>query len=470
MSQAQLLPLEVTRALADCAMAARFNFGEDTAMVAVQHMLLQTVDLFKTAGDLGLKPQNVFALGKVYSNSFPVIAALRDVGVTVVDSTPAEPGEFSSYFQRDINRLWNAAAESLVQRRIKRVLVLDDAGVCIINVPPNVSHHYDVCGVEQTSSGIFLFEDKPPPCPVISWARAAVKLEIGGPIFSQSFLHKFKTQFLRGGSLPGKQIGIIGLGSIGRGVARLAIREGAHVRFYDPDPNSNIPVHLHDPAARVNSLEELMTVSHYVVGCSGRNPFKGKWPMKHKPGLKLLSASGGDQEFGPIIRDLRTRPDFKVDPDTWDITSEHGPSGILHIAYMGYPYNFVSRAPEAVPGPIVQIETGGLLAALIQASLYLEHFEQDKRVHRVSSGAQHFVYERWRQAMQRRRINIGEVFCYDGKTLSAAQHERWLSEHTEPRTSEAHERMIEEMMTRVVYPRRTSRVLKRKPESNLSAP
>jgi len=140
MSQAQSSPFEVTRALADCARAARFNFGEDTAMVAVQHMLLQTVDLFKTAGELGLNPQNVFALGKVYSNSFPVIRALRDMGVTVVDSTPPESGEYSSYFQRDINRLWTIAAETLVERHIKRVLVLDDAGVCIINVPPNVLH------------------------------------------------------------------------------------------------------------------------------------------------------------------------------------------------------------------------------------------------------------------------------------------------------------------------------------------
>src|SRR5687768_9417762 len=105
MSQAHSSPFEVTRALADCARAARFNFGEDTAMVAVQHLLLQTVDLFKTAGAFGLNPQNIFASGKVYSNSFPVIRALRAMGVTVIDSTPPEPGEFSSYFQGDINRL-----------------------------------------------------------------------------------------------------------------------------------------------------------------------------------------------------------------------------------------------------------------------------------------------------------------------------------------------------------------------------
>ena len=52
-----------------------------------------------------------------------------------------------------------------------------------------------MCGVEQTSLGMFLFEEKPPPFAVISWARAAVKLEIGGPIFSQCLIDRLNTEF-----------------------------------------------------------------------------------------------------------------------------------------------------------------------------------------------------------------------------------------------------------------------------------
>jgi len=472
MLQAQSSALEVTRALSDCTRAARFNFGEDTAMIAVQHMLLQTVDLFKTAGDIGLNPKNIFALGKVYSNNSHVIRTLREMGVTVVDSTPPEPGEFHSYFQRDIKKLWTVAADTLLHRKIKRLLVLDDAGVCIINVPPDVLRRYAVCGVEQTSSGMFLFEETPPPCPVISWARAAVKLKIGGPIFSHSFIDKLKTEFLHGRSVRGKRFGIIGLGSIGRGVARLAIREGGEVMFYDPDSDLHIPTHLRDYVIRLDSLEELTTCSDYVVGCSGRNPFREKWPLKHKPGLRLFSASGGDQEFGAIIKDLKTRPDFKVDPDTWDITSKRGPSGSLHIAYRGYPYNFVSRALEAVPGPIVQLETGGLLAALIQARIYLdlnEERRQAKRIYRMSSVAQRFVYKRWLQAMKKRRINIAELFGYEPKLLRAAQHEHWFAEHSEPNT---YDRRVEEMVSRVICGRRGASSplrIKRETDPNLSA-
>ena len=63
-----------------------------------------------------------------------------------------------------------------------------------------------------------------------------------------------------------------------------------------------------------------MMRAEYVFGSSGRNPFKGCWPMAHRPGIKLFSASGGDQEFGPIIRYLQRCSDFKVASDSWDIT------------------------------------------------------------------------------------------------------------------------------------------------------
>src|SRR4051794_7646034 len=98
MSHSQSSPLEVTRNLFNCARDSKFNFGQDTALVAVQHMLLQTVDLFQTTGAMGLDLKNIFALGKVYSNSEPVIRTLRSMGITVIDSTTPEPGEFRPYF------------------------------------------------------------------------------------------------------------------------------------------------------------------------------------------------------------------------------------------------------------------------------------------------------------------------------------------------------------------------------------
>ena len=439
MSPLQSGPLEVTHALSNCARKSEFHFGADTALVAVQHMLLQTVDLFKTVAAMGIKLENIFALGKVYSNSPAVLATLRNMGVTVIDSTMAEAGEFRPYFQRDVKRLWQVAAEALRQRNIKRILVLDDGGICITSVPAEVLQRYMLCGVEQTSLGMFLFEEKPPPFAVMSWARAAVKLEIGGPIFSQCFIDRVHREFLGGRTLHGERVGVIGMGSIGRAVANLAVMQSNEVFYYDPHADLHLPSPLRD-VARMDSLKDLMVHCDYVLGCSGRNPFKDKWPLKHKPGVRLLSASSGDQEFGPIIRDLKQKPDFKMAPQTWDIISEHGPSGPIHVAYLGYPYTFVSRGIEAAPTEIVQFDTGGLLVALVQARLFLDECESgrelNKGIHRVSPQGQRFVYERWIKAMKDRMIDITELFGHDPVMLSAAQHDDWFIANTEPHPSE----------------------------------
>jgi hypothetical protein len=439
MSQPQPYPLEVTRALLDCARDARFDFGEDTAIVAVQHMLLQTVDLFYGVIAMGVRPKNIFTLGKVYSNNLPVMGTLRDLGVTVVDTTVPEPGEFHRFFQRDVDTLWQVAAGRLAERRIKRIIVLDDGGVCIIRVPPEILRRYIVCGVEQTTRGMVLFEETPPSFAVIAWARAGVKLEIAGPIFSQFLIEKVDTEFLRG-SLERDRVGVIGLGSIGRGVANLLRRQDKQIFFYDPNPGVHVPAPLRNQITRLHSLEELMMQCDCVLGCSGRNPFKDQWPMNHRPGIKLLSGSSGDQEFGPIITDLKQKPHFNVAANTWDIVSEHGPSGPIQIAYMGYPYSFVSRATEAVPTRIVQVDSCGLLAALIQARLFLEMceigVEQNRGIQRVSPKAQRFVYETWVKTMKDRAIDVMDRYGYDPHLLSAVQHDDWFIQSTEPHPDE----------------------------------
>ena len=447
MSHSHSSPLEVTQALLNCARADGFRFGDDTALVAVQHMLKQTVDLFQTVVAMGLNLRNIFALGKVYSNSAKVIETLRAMGVTVVESSMPPPGEFHHYFEQDTKRLWQVAAEQFARRGIKRVLVLDDGGVCITSVPPEILEQYSVCGVEQTSLGMFLFEEKPPPFAVMSWARAAVKLEIGGALFSRCFIDKFNAEFLRHRPLTRKQLGIIGMGSIGRALASLELREGNEVLYYDPNAAP-----LNDKVTRMDSLEELMLRCDYVVGCSGRNPFNNKWPLNHKPGIKLLSASGGDQEFGPIINELKQRSDLSIAPETWDLSSINGPSGHIQIAYMGYPYNFVSRTVEAVPTRIVQLETGGLLAALIQASIYLDLCEtgqaSNRGIHRVSTTAQRFVFERWQKAMRDHKIDIVELFGYDSAVFSAAKHDEWFVEKSDPHIAHA---VLKQKMNRFLY-------------------
>jgi len=453
MTKLQPSLMEATRALANCAGAAGFNFGEDTALVAVQHMLWQTIDLFEAIVSLGIKRENIFALGKVYSNSPVVIGALRDQGITIVESTAPAPGEYKPCFIRDVERLWEVVAGTLARRNIKRILVLDDGGRCISLMPNELSRKYQVAGVEQTSFGMFLFEENPPPFAVVSWARAAVKLHIGGPIFSHCLLLKLESRILGGKLLRNDNVGVIGLGSIGSAMANLLARQHNDVVFYDPDPQLQIPSYLHERISRVDSLEELMLRSNYVFGCSGRQPFKDRWPVKYRPGIKLFSASAGDQEFNPIIKDLTGTRDFTLTPHAWDIHAQHGPSGPISIAYQGYPYNFVSRDIEAVPTAVVQVETGGLLASLLQARMYLSLCEagraQNNGIQRTSPEAQRFVYQTWLTAMKGRRIDLHQVYGFDPSVLEATRRLWWFSTHSEPHSAETNV-IAENLMARIV--------------------
>jgi len=428
--------MEVTRALSNAAKDAHFHFGEDTAIVAVQHMLWQTVDLCEAVAGLGVRRENIFALGKIYSNSPVAIGVLRDLGITVVESSTPEPGEFDRYFQADVNQLWQLVAQHLSRRNIKRILVLDDGGACSTSIPKELLRRYAVAGVEQTSFGMFLFEKQPPPFAVMSWARAAAKLHIGGALFSQCLLARLESHVLGGSTLTGETVGIIGLGSIGSAMAHLVERQDNNVVFYDPDPQLRIPDYLQGRITRCGSLQELMLDCDYVLGCSGRNPFKDQWPMPYRPGVKLFSASGGDQEFGPIIKDLRTRRHFNVTAFAWDIHLDNGPSGPISIAYLGYPYNFVARDIEAVPTRVVQIETSGLLASLIQARTYLRWCEEGRvlshGIHRISPEAQRFVYETWLTVMKELHIDLPQLYGCDPAILDAAHNRWWFVEHSEP--------------------------------------
>jgi S-adenosylhomocysteine hydrolase/mannose-6-phosphate isomerase-like protein (cupin superfamily) len=86
--------------------------------------------------------------------------------------------------------------------------------------------------VEQTSGGVRFFEENPPAYPVINVAMSPMKLDIENRRATpEGVIRQFSDA--TGKLLGGKEVFIIGFGSIGEGVARLAQTLGAHVTVYD---------------------------------------------------------------------------------------------------------------------------------------------------------------------------------------------------------------------------------------------
>lgn len=86
--------------------------------------------------------------------------------------------------------------------------------------------------VEQTSGGIRFFEESPPTYPVINVAMSPVKLDIENRRATPEGVIRYFSE-ATGRLLGGKEVFIIGFGSIGEGIARLAQVLGAHVTIYD---------------------------------------------------------------------------------------------------------------------------------------------------------------------------------------------------------------------------------------------
>lgn len=90
----------------------------------------------------------------------------------------------------------------------------------------------DFFSVEQTSGGVRFFEENPTAYPVINVAMSSMKLDIENRRATPEGVIRYFSE-ATGSLLGSKEVLIIGFGSIGEGIARLAQTLGAHVTIYD---------------------------------------------------------------------------------------------------------------------------------------------------------------------------------------------------------------------------------------------
>lgn len=86
--------------------------------------------------------------------------------------------------------------------------------------------------VEQTSGGIRYFTEHSPPYPVINVAMSPIKLDIENRRATPEGVIQYFSE-ATGKTLGGKQVLVLGFGSIGEGIARFARILGANVTVYD---------------------------------------------------------------------------------------------------------------------------------------------------------------------------------------------------------------------------------------------
>lgn len=329
------------------------------AFVCVQHMLFTTIPLLGSLVRLGISPSNIHITGKSYSSSPLVIEHLIRSGYHYYPNKPQQNlGEFADCFKRDMASMWQAVYDDLKLKNISLIVILDDGGMCLTNVPAFISEKYDLVGIEQTTSGLTNPLMQELSFPVIEVASSAAKQILESPLIAEAVIKKLDNL------LPTQRIltcGVVGMGLIGEAIGRKLISLNHKVITYDLDACKTKRL---EKACPTKTLEEVFRNADYVFGCSGEDITKDFTLDLLNKEKTFISCSSQDKEFRTLLKLFNQHHcDYRNVLDNLDCTLN---SQSVHIIRGGFPAN-LDNSGESVSAIDIQLTRGLLLGGALQA-------------------------------------------------------------------------------------------------------
>jgi hypothetical protein len=382
-----------------------------TLFVCGEHLLETTVSLLEMYIRLGAKPENIYVVGKSYSNNADVIQQLHRLKINHVPNNEQDTlGSFSIGYDGDIaemlKRVTNRFKNPSKRSKIDGVIVADDGGHVLEKI-----HHTKafrtlfkyVVGIEQTSSGIIA--SKETPYPVIELATSATKNLLEpkmvsstiATIVKKKLASEWKTEYypeLAGTNFSqffrydhhNHRCGIIGVGSIGLAVLNSLIEIG-YKKFLIYDANFNRAsrivkeyqerypdltiVNVHSGAAAL--------YADVIAGCTGTDVTNDPHAMdvfavSETPKI-LFSCASKDKEFLNLLKYIHSNRRNTTNPLD-DIVFKNGFRAPLLILRGGFPLNF-DNSLSSVPRHLIQVIRGIKLMAAFQAYKMLSDARND---------------------------------------------------------------------------------------------
>jgi len=202
---------------------------EDFYIVSCQHLLEHQIEIYKGFIELGVSPERIAALGKIYSSNKSVMEDLSRLGIKAVQP------EFSGKPFDEEHR--NNCLYSLSAYSQEKVIILDD-GAELINV---FAENYEniLFAVEQTSSGFRKLENLKHKIPIVNVARSKTKLTQESPLIARLGFERV-TEHLKRYNLGRPKFLLIGLGPIGESMRLILTGNGFEVVSYDKNDYTSI--------------------------------------------------------------------------------------------------------------------------------------------------------------------------------------------------------------------------------------
>jgi S-adenosylhomocysteine hydrolase len=258
-------------------------------LIACQHILETNIPLFETLIKKGLKPQNIFLLGKAYSTNKEVLNELGKKGICVdegsisFDSHKSFDDQFNLIVKEFLSNIKNKVDFS----NYKKVILLDDGGNIIYWANKIFEDLSNFFAIEQTSSGYNLLQNEKLKFSVVNVARSNTKLKQESPHIAEVVVDKLKFQLDKLKLNPRKVL-IIGAGPLGMEVFN-RLKKDFDVQKYDK---------LEDLSDFNNPfLDSILGKFDMIVGTTGKEIINVSSHKYLKKGVILASASSSDREF-----------------------------------------------------------------------------------------------------------------------------------------------------------------------------
>lgn len=346
-------------------------------IIAVQHLLETTHDMFAALYELQLEPQNIYLLGKCYSSNHAVMSRMASDGIFVsqlscqFDSHLA----FDQQFDKCVDQFIDQVFSFEFVHKCKKIIILDDGGHLIRRIHkkhtkclPNI-----VC-IEQTSSGYSELVQSHLNFPVINVARAPAKLLFEPPMIAEIVLRQIKEKLNCSEKNLSKAL-VIGNGSIGKALHRKLAKRISTTTYDSAD-------------LKRQPLDNLIPKADLIFGCTGVISIPQTKHHLIKKGCTLVSVSSSDREFDSVhLR--KSLPSYNNCHH--DIHNGH-----LFLLNSGFPINFDGKKNCVAPNKI-QLVRSLLVLAILQA---MEIKEKTSGFVELNPACQTAIASQW-QIMQK---------------------------------------------------------------------
>jgi len=398
---------------------------KEIILVMAQHILESTGSMLGHIISFGIKPQNIFWVGKEYSTDPSVenrIKACFSIKYMhyIRKNTP------SRYLRRyvdDINKLWRKVSDRIDHSSKQPIVViLDDGGLCTKHIPGHIVRRCRVIAIEQTTSG--LMHTRKSGVPVIAVASSAAKKYLEPAIISDAIIRALRKEVPS--ALKDMNAGIIGTGNLGSVLVKKTIQEFNKAYVYD----RSFGKFKEKGAVVCNSGLDLVSKADLILGCTGVDVSSLNWLGTKKKELYLASCSTGEIEFGKLLRHvlksgLYHKQVYKK--HSLCVTDNSGKSRVIFIGN-GFPINFIYHK-EIEKASHMQLTRALMFAGLVQGLTILNRSDKIKKGNiMLSPVLQKRIVDKWLEKASIR--NMYDVKCRarfkSAKTIYGASEGKYL--------------------------------------------